>query len=53
MLLAELLKKHGSMIWSFHDHDSLLENQVINIDLFGKVDLAKIGDYPLPRTTVD
>ena len=28
LLLAELLKKHGSMIWSFHDHDSLLENQV-------------------------
>merc|ERR1712226_658539 len=28
LLLAELSKKHGSMIWSFHDHDSLLENQV-------------------------
>merc|ERR1719510_764222 len=28
LLLAELLKKHGSMIWTFHDHDSLLENQV-------------------------
>ena len=28
LLLAELLKKHGPMIWSFHDHDTLLENQV-------------------------
>lgn len=27
-LLAEMLKKHGKMIWKFHDHDSLLENQV-------------------------
>merc|ERR1719326_873852 len=27
LLLAELLNKHGSMIWSYHDHDSLLENQ--------------------------
>ena len=31
LLLAELLKKHGSMIWSYHDHDSLLENQVLYI----------------------
>jgi transcriptional regulator ATRX len=27
-LMAELLKKHSKMIWKFHDHDSLLENQV-------------------------
>merc|ERR1712223_756889 len=27
LLLPELLNKHGSMIWSYHDHDSLLENQ--------------------------
>ena len=28
MLLAELLKKHETLIWKYHDHDSLLENQV-------------------------
>jgi len=27
-LLAEMLKRHDSLIWKFHDHDSLLENQV-------------------------
>ena len=27
-LLAELIKKHSDLIWKFHDHDSLLENQV-------------------------
>ncbi len=28
LLLAELLKKHDKLIWKYHDHDSLLENQV-------------------------
>ena len=28
-LLAELLAKHPDMIWKYHDHDSLLENQVL------------------------
>ena len=28
LLLAELIKKHPRLIWKFHDHDSLLENQV-------------------------
>ncbi len=28
LLLAELLKRHDKMIWKYHDHDSLLENQV-------------------------
>lgn len=28
LMLAELLKKHEKLIWKFHDHDSLLENQV-------------------------
>ena len=27
-MLAELIKKHEKLIWKFHDHDSLLENQV-------------------------
>lgn len=27
LLLAELLKKHEELIWKYHDHDSLLENQ--------------------------
>ena len=27
-LLAELLAKHPEKIWKYHDHDSLLENQV-------------------------
>ena len=27
LLLAELLKKHEKLIWKYHDHDSLLENQ--------------------------
>ena len=27
-LLAELIKKHPSLIWKYHDHDSLLENQI-------------------------
>ncbi|XP_059093491.1 transcriptional regulator ATRX-like isoform X2 [Tigriopus californicus] len=27
-LLAELLTKHDKLIWKYHDHDSLLENQV-------------------------
>merc|ERR1712226_1339544 len=27
MLLRELLEKHGPMIWKYHEHDSLLENQ--------------------------
>ena len=26
-LLGELLKKHEDLIWKYHDHDSLLENQ--------------------------
>ena len=28
VLLAELIKKHPSLIWKYHDHDSLLENQI-------------------------
>ncbi len=28
LLLADLLKKHDTLIWKYHDHDSLLENQV-------------------------
>ena len=31
LLLAEMLKKHDKLIWKFHDHDSLLENQVSKI----------------------
>ena len=26
-MMAELLKKHENIIWKYHDHDSLLENQ--------------------------
>ena len=28
VLLAELIRKHPKLIWKYHDHDSLLENQV-------------------------
>ncbi len=27
-LLAEMLSRHEALIWKYHDHDSLLENQV-------------------------
>ena len=28
LLLAELIQKRPKLIWKYHDHDSLLENQV-------------------------
>ena len=31
LLLAELIQKRPKLIWKYHDHDSLLENQVCTV----------------------